>query len=168
MDGYKKMRHIYAPHRSSYFELPRDEECLFCRLIREDTAKDRENLIIYRGRLCFVMLNKYPYNNGHTMVVPYGHFTYLKELDSKTISEIYTYLKIIESTLLDIYNADGINIGLNIKEAAGAGIRDHIHYHILPRWKGDSNFMTSVSDTRVVPEDFRETYRKIKSGFEAI
>jgi len=159
------MKHIYAPHRSSYFELPRDPECLFCRILSADTSQDRQNLVIHRGELSFVMLNKYPYNNGHTMVVPFAHVTYIRDLDQNTLAEIYSFLKLIEKTLFSEYNADGVNMGLNIKEAAGAGIIDHIHYHILPRWKGDSNFMTSIAGTRVVPEDFNITYRKIQKGF---
>lgn len=163
-----KLKHIYAPNRSVYFSLEKDGTCLFCTLKNCDISQDRENLIIHRGKKCYVMLNKFPYNNGHSMVVPYSHATFLNEIDNKTIEEIYRYLKIIETTLIEDYKADGVNIGLNIREAAGAGVIDHLHYHILPRWAGDSNFMTSISNTRVIPEDFNITYNRIKKGFCSI
>lgn len=162
------MKHIYAPHRSAYFDLPKEDGCLFCNIISSDTEQDKDSLILYRGSRSFAMLNKYPYNNGHTMIVPYRHISFINELEEPELLEIYKFLKIVENILLTDYKAEGINTGINIREAAGAGIINHIHYHILPRWSGDSNFMTAISGTRVIPESFENTYNRIKNGFMGI
>jgi len=159
------MKYIYAPHRSAYFTAPKPEGCLFCRLPKADKAEDKKNLIAFRGAHVYVVLNKYPYNNGHTMVIPYKHMNFLRELPQAVLSEIYQCLGIIEETLITDYNAEGINVGVNIGRAAGAGVLGHIHYHILPRWLGEANFMTAIADTRVIPEDIHKTFRIISQGF---
>jgi ATP adenylyltransferase len=160
------MKHLWSPWRMTYIENANKEDgCVFCKLqSMEDSA---ENLIIQRGKLAYVILNRYPYTSGHVMVVPFAHKPNLEELDSATRAEMMELTSQSTSVLHKVYNAKAFNIGVNIGEAAGAGVKDHVHIHIVPRWVGDTNFMSSLADTRVLPETLEDSWRRIRDGFQA-
>ncbi len=133
--------------------------CLFCSKARQ--GNDRENLILYRGQRTFIILNLYPYNNGHLMVVPYEHTRNVDELDEATLAEMMSEAKRAVQALEKAMSPDGFNIGINIGKSAGAGVDNHVHMHVVPRWVGDSNFMPVVSETRLIPEDPQTTYERL-------
>ncbi|MCE4617914.1 MAG: HIT domain-containing protein [Desulfurococcales archaeon] len=152
---------LYAPWRIKYITSgERFEGCVFCNVTSQ---KDEEALIVYRGKLSYVILNRYPYNSGHIMIVPYRHVPSLDELNLAELAEMMLLLKASIRALKEAYRPHGINIGVNIGEAAGAGIAGHVHIHVLPRWTGDTNFTVMFSGTKVVPEALEDTYRKLKS-----
>ena len=143
--------------------------CIFCDKLAgpfdvpPDKRHDEENLIVHRGARAFVLLNLYPYCSGHVMVAPNAHLGALSEADDATWQEIASLTKRVEAAIQTAYHPDGVNLGMNLGSAAGAGIADHIHMHVLPRWNADTNFMTTIGETRVLPESLAETYRKLKS-----
>ena len=159
------MKHLWSPWRMKYIEKHEKEEgCVFCNaLSKEDSA---ENLIAFRGANSFVILNLYPYASGHLMVVPFEHKSTLEELDSPTRAEIMELTTRCMKVLRKVYNPQGFNMGANIGEAAGAGVLDHVHLHILPRWAGDTNFMSTLGETRVLPESLKDTYKRVREGFQ--
>ena len=159
------MKHIWSPWRMTYIENHGKEDgCVFCKaVVREDNA---DNLIIKRGDLAFVILNRYPYTSGHVMVVPFKHKPNLEELDAPTRAEMIEWTSRATTVLRNIYNTTAFNIGVNIGEAAGAGVKEHIHLHIVPRWNGDTNFMSTLAETRVLPEALEDTWVRIKKGFD--
>ena len=158
------MNHLWTPWRSTYMGEKKDKSrCIFCEAA--GSVEDEENLLVYRGELSFVILNRYPYTSGHVMIAPYVHVARLGQASSTTTEEMMTLARRVEEILEEIYHPDGLNLGMNLGEAAGAGVEQHIHMHVLPRWYGDANFMTSVSHTRVIPELLGETYRKLKERF---
>ena len=141
----------------------KEDGCIFCNVqAKEDSA---ENLITFRGERAYVILNRYPYTSGHIMVVPLDHKPNLEELDSETRAEMMELTARGMSVLRKIYRPEAFNMGANIGEAAGAGIKEHFHIHIVPRWAGDTNFMTTVAEARVLPEDLPTTYSKLKPKF---
>jgi ATP adenylyltransferase len=152
------MRHLWAPWRMEYIrEIHQEPECLFCTLLgMEDNA---ENLILHRGESAFVVLNRYPYTNGHMMVVPYNHQPSLEGLELDTLNEMIELIQRGLKVLRTAYSAEGFNVGCNIGEAAGAGVEEHVHLHLVPRWLGDTNFMATTANTRVIPESLEETYK---------
>lgn len=160
------MKPLNAPWRLEYILGPKEEECIFCALPKEDT--DRQNLIIHRGKLCFVILNLYPYNNGHLMVVPFAHKSELTDLTDEELSEIGALTKKSVAILKGRINPGGFNVGLNLGEDAGAGIKEHLHMHVVPRWKGDTNFMPVVGGTRVLPQMVHETYDVLADDFKKL
>ena len=125
-----------------------------------------ENLIAHRGRKAYVILNRYPYTGGHLLVVPFDHKPNLEELNPETRAEMMELTTLCTTVLNKLYKPHGFNVGVNIGEAAGAGVRDHVHIHIVPRWKGDTNFMSSLSGTRVIPEALDVTYQRVKNEFQ--
>jgi len=127
--------------------------------------RDEEWLIVFRGERNFVVLNRFPYTSGHLMVVPYAHVPDLSGIDDPIASELMALARTSERHLRSIYRPDGLNLGMNIGESAGAGIAGHIHMHVLPRWTGDANFMTTVAETRVLPEELNVTWRRLKEAF---
>lgn len=138
--------------------------CIFC-VAQQDAGRDKENYVLYRAEQNFVILNRYPYISGHLMIAPYAH---LGELDaaSKAVSdEMMDLAKRCQTALRDVYRPDGFNLGMNLGRVAGAGFADHIHLHIMPRWFGDTNFMTTVAEARVLPEDLSMTYQKLLPKF---
>jgi ATP adenylyltransferase len=143
----------------------RPESCIFC---REAASEDgAANLIVYRGKTAFVILNRFPYTSGHLMVVPYAHVPSLEMLDPQTRAEMMELATHSLEVLREVYTPDGFNMGANIGSAAGAGIADHVHIHVVPRWGGDTNFMTALGETRVLPESLPDTYRRIIEAWEA-
>ncbi len=158
-----KDKYLYSPWRLDYILSEKPGECVLCRA--SVSTDDQDNLVVYRGQSCFIMLNRYPYNNGHLMVVPHQHAGQINELPHQTWQEATNLLRHCEQVLHKVYKCDGINIGLNLGVAAGAGIADHLHIHVVPRWSGDSNFMTVVSGERVIPEAFDITLAKLQTEF---
>jgi ATP adenylyltransferase len=143
---------------------PKNNGCVFCSELAK--ADSPENLIVYRGINAFVILNRFPYTSGHLMIVPYQHQPSLEKLDSETRSALMELSSMALEILRDEYNAQGFNIGVNIGEAAGAGIIEHVHLHIVPRWGGDTNFMSTLANTRVIPEGLDQTYWRIRRAWE--
>ncbi len=157
------MNHLWTPWRSTYMQRKeRQTECIFC--AAAESSADEENLVVYRGELSFVILNRYPYTSGHVMIAPYVHVSRLAQTNDATTAEMMRLTRRTEEILERVYRPDGLNLGMNLGEAAGAGIEQHIHMHVLPRWKGDANFMTSVGETRVIPEVLQDTYVKLKTS----
>jgi len=136
------------------------EECILCEKAR-CSAEDRNNYVIYRGRYCYIMLNLYPYTNGHIMVIPYCHEGDLTKLDDDSLQEMGLLTRASVAALERLMQPTGFNIGMNIGRVAGAGISEHVHMHVVPRWSGDSNFMTVLGGTRMIPEDLDVTYAKL-------
>ncbi|HIE36350.1 MAG TPA: HIT domain-containing protein [Candidatus Omnitrophica bacterium] len=154
------MNRIWAPWRIKYITQKKNKGCIFCNAYRN--KKDKENFVIYRSLKCFVLLNIFPYNNGHLMVVLNRHISSLEKLNDEEILDINkTIIKMIK-VLKKILKPQGINIGINIGKIAGAGIENHLHFHIVPRWLGDTNFMPVLSNTKVISQSLRELYNQIK------
>ena len=155
------MKYIWSPWRMSYIQQHKDENgCVFCKA--QEIPDGSENLILYRGKRSFVMLNRYPYTSGHLMVVPYKHEASLEGLGAAARAELMELAAHIMTVVGKEYNAHGFNMGVNVGEAAGAGIIEHVHLHVVPRWTGDTNFMSSLGETRVLPETLEETYQRLK------
>ncbi len=160
------MTHLWTPWRSTYMEEKKDKSrCIFCEAA--GSAEDEQNLVVHRGELSFIILNRYPYTSGHLMIAPYVHVARLGETSTATTAEIMDLTRHAEAVIENAYRPDGLNVGMNLGSAAGAGIEQHIHMHVLPRWSGDANFMTSVGNTRVIPELLTDTYAKLRDGFSA-
>jgi ATP adenylyltransferase len=141
-----------------------EQECIFCAALK-NPADDVKNFVLYRGENCFLILNRYPYISGHLMIAPNEHLSELDAAPKQTTDEMMDLAKRCQSGLREVYKPDGFNLGMNLGRAAGAGVADHFHLHILPRWTGDTNFISTVSDTRVLPEDLETTFRKLSSKF---
>lgn len=139
--------------------------CVFCEAQR-NPARDAENFVVYRGAHNFIILNLYPYISGHLMIAPYAHIGELDAAGKQDTDEMMDLAKRSQAALREVYHPQGFNIGMNLGRAAGAGIADHIHMHIMPRWVGDTNFITSIAETRVLPEDLPTTYRKLLAEFQ--
>lgn len=137
--------------------------CLFCKKPRE--RKDRENLILYQGKYAFVVMNKFPYSSGHVMIVPKRHCLDLEQLDDQELKEIFNLLRISTRVLKSSLRPHGFNIGMNLGKVGGAG-EEHIHFHIVPRWIGDTNFMPALGETKIIPQYLEETYEKLHAAFE--
>jgi ATP adenylyltransferase len=153
------LNRLWTPWRMAFIQGEKPRECLFCRIAREDD--DRKNLILYRGQHNFVLLNAYPYTSGHLMVAPYAHVGNLDDLDGATTSEMMELAKRAIRALRKGERAEAFNVGVNLGAAAGAGLIDHAHLHVVPRWQGDSNFMPVVGDVRLIPETLDVTYDKL-------
>lgn len=149
-----------------YIQSQKSEDCIFCTAIQEEDGT--ENLVVYRSYHTFLILNRYPYTSGHLMVVPYEHVPALESLSPEARAEMMELTARALKVLREVYQPEGFNIGMNIGEVAGAGIADHVHMHLVPRWGGDTNFMSSVASTRVLPESLEETYRRVKEAWEKI
>jgi len=155
---------LWNPWRFQYVSQEKKSEgCIFCDLPKE--GKDEENLIVHRATFNYVILNRYPYTTGHLMVVPFKHTDSLLGIDDAAARELFELVRIADGKLRGVYRPRGMNLGMNQGEAAGAGIAEHIHMHVLPRWIGDANFMTVIGETRILPEELSETYRKLKAVF---
>jgi ATP adenylyltransferase len=157
------MEHIWAPWRIEYIEIEKPASCILCD--KPEQNRDAENYILYRGSRNFVIMNSYPYNPGHLMVAPYRHVASLDELTDDELREHFEMVRRSVGILREVFSPQGFNIGMNLGKVAGAGIDEHIHTHIVPRWQGDTNCMPVISGVRVVPEALAETYRKLKGKF---
>jgi len=146
-----------------YIENSKVDGCIFC--MAQEKEDNAENLIAFRGERSYVILNRYPYTSGHLMVVPFEHQASLEDLDSETRAEMIELTSRCMTVLRKIYTPPAFNMGANIGEAAGAGVKDHVHIHIVPRWAGDTNFMSTVGELRVLPEALEDTYQRVRQGF---
>lgn len=153
------MKRIFAPWRIGYIQGPREKGCVFCRIGKE--APSVENLLLEKHERCFVTMNLYPYTTGHLMVIPYKHTAELSDLDPETTTEMMEQLKRWTDKVKRNLRAEGCNIGMNLGRAAGAGIADHLHMHLVPRWVGDENFMPIIGETKVLPDTLRSIYMKL-------
>ncbi len=161
------MDHLWSPWRYQYLTDARKlEGCVFCEIAASD--RDEENLIVHRGEFNFVVLNRYPYTSGHLMVVPFAHVSQLNAIEEAAATELMKLVRMAETHLRAIYKPDGLNIGMNLGISAGAGIAGHIHMHVLPRWVGDSNFMTTIGETRMLPEELAVTWKRLKAAFSTV
>lgn len=158
------MDYLWTPWRYAYVSgTLKTTECVFCEAPKE---KDAQARIVYRGMDCYVILNTYPYTPGHVMIVPYAHLDELRKLPVEAANEMMALSQRMESVLRDLYRPDGINLGMNIGKAAGAGIAGHIHMHALPRWVADANFVSVVGETRVLPETLEVTWGKMSAALK--
>ena len=160
------MDRLWAPWRLSYVTAAPAPatECIFC----DAPAGRQADLVLFRGQHCFVILNLYPYNNGHLMVVPNRHLCALEALTADEQAEMMTLARVSEMALNEAYRPQGINVGINLGKAAGAGIENHLHMHFVPRWSGDTNFMTAVGETRVLPEELAASVSRLKPIFDRL
>ncbi len=164
------MERLWAPWRMAYIKMDDNQKkgptgCIFCD--KPAATDDAENLIIYRGSNAFVLMNLYPYNNGHLMIAPYKHTANLADLADETLLEIMQLTTRAQAALRTAFAPNGYNVGINLGQIAGAGIADHLHQHIVPRWNGDSNFMHAIGDTKVLPESLAVTRDKIIAAWNA-
>jgi len=159
----KKREIKFTPWRLKYLEGSGISDCFVCEALKQ--KPDPENLVIVKTENVAVMLNRYPYSNGHLMIIPVKHVPNLQSLEDYVLAEMMKWLKIAESILENVYSPNGFNVGINIGSASGAGLATHLHIHILPRWSGDTNFMTSVGDVRVVPEELHMTWHRLEPLF---
>ena len=160
------MDHLFTPWRYAYVTAAdQGPGCLFCNCLQQQN--DAASLIVHRAAHCFVVLNAFPYTSGHVMVVPYQHIAELLKLPALAAAEMMTLTQRLEGILRELYHPDGINLGMNLGKAAGAGVAGHIHMHILPRWIADANFMSVIGETRVNPEPLETTYRRMREKFES-
>jgi len=160
------MKHIWAPWRMEYIaNNDHKKECIFCSALQQEDGP--ENLVVYRNSQVFVILNRYPYSNGHLMVVPVSHQPSFEVLDLEIRHALMDIMALSVEKIALVYSPEGFNVGANIGSAAGAGIIDHVHFHIVPRWAGDTNFMSSVGHTRVLPETLEDTYWRLRQAWQA-
>ncbi len=156
---------LWAPWRLEYIKGPKPDECILCS--QPALGEDREAYIVHRGERCFVMLNAFPYNNGHVMVSPYRHAASLEELGDEETVELALLTRRTLGVLREVYGPDGFNVGVNEGKIAGAGVEGHVHQHAVPRWGGDTNFMPVVADTRVLPEALGDSWRALRDAFDS-
>ena len=160
------MDKLWAPWRIEYIRAPKGKECVFC--TKSEPGDNRDNLVLFRGENSFILMNLYPYSNGHLMIAPYQHTSETTDLSSITNTEIMTLvnqsMKILKTTM----KAEGFNFGANLGKAAGAGIEEHLHYHVVPRWTGDTNFMPVLGHTKVMVESLQETWDILKPHFNKL
>lgn len=161
------MDYLWTPWRYAYITNVAKNEtadaCIFCALPK---LPDPEAKIVHRGEHCFIILNSFPYTSGHLMIVPFAHLDELSKLPEPAAAEMMSLSQRMERVLRQVYSPDGINLGMNIGRAAGAGVAGHVHMHVLPRWVGDTNFMTVTGETRVLPESLEQTYERIRAAMD--
>ena len=159
------MDYLWTPWRYAYVSTAEKATgCVFCEAVT--AGDDAKRLIVHRDKHCFVILNAYPYTPGHVMIVPYAHLDELQKLPPEAASEMIALSQRMESVLRELYHPDGINLGMNIGKAAGAGIAGHIHMHVLPRWVADANFVSVVCETRILPETLEETWKRMSAAMK--
>lgn len=172
------MKRLWTPWRMAYLKPAQGTKkrgCIFCAKIRETNttgtrknAKDRENLVVWRGERAFVVMNLYPYTNGHLMVAPYQHTGNLEDLDGETLQEMMLLVGTAIRALRALMQPQGFNVGINLGKVAGAGVTDHVHIHVVPRWGGDTNFMPILAEVRMIPELLPQTYDRLLKAFRAV
>lgn len=160
------MERLFSPWRMEYITgTGQPHACVFCAAL---AAEDAESLVLHKGRDCFVVLNLYPYNNGHLMVVPNRHIAALSDATPQERCELMDLTRLAELALTEVYRPQGLNVGMNLGRAAGAGVVDHMHIHVVPRWLGDANFMSVIGETRVLPEDIATTAGRLRPVFQRL
>ncbi len=157
---------LWAPWRMEFIEAPKKPGCIFCDFPAEEgEERERVNLLAHRAPRSFTLLNRYPYNNGHVLVIPRAHVAALEDLAPEDFADLHDELRRAVAAVRRAYRPDGMNLGMNLGRVAGAGIADHLHYHVVPRWAGDTNFMPVTADTKVMIEHLDDSWRKIRDGF---
>ena len=156
---------LWAPWRLEYIKGPKPDECIFC--TKPEIGDDRAAHIVRRGEHCFAMLNAFPYNNGHLMISPFAHVPSIEELGAEALAELMTMAQTALTTLRAVYGPEGFNLGINQGKVAGAGVEDHIHLHVVPRWGADTNFMPVIGDTRVLPQSLDESFDEVSRAWAA-
>ncbi len=157
---------LWAPWRMEYIEAPKPDGCIFCLFPAEQGEEaDRRNLVVHRSAHSFTMLNRFPYNSGHIMVVPRTHVAQLEDLSSEVFGDLHDELRRAIAVVRKVYQPEGVNVGMNLGRVAGAGIEEHLHYHVVPRWGGDTNFMPVLAGTKVIVEHLDTTWERIRKGF---
>ncbi len=159
------MERLWAPWRLEYVQAAPSRHCVFC---LEDPGEDEARLVLHRGESCFIIMNRFPYSNGHLMVAPLRHVADPGELADGEVAELHQFTVVCRDLLHATCQPKGFNIGMNVGEVAGAGIRDHLHQHIVPRWPGDTNFMPVLADVRVIPQHLETTYRQLRTALERL
>jgi ATP adenylyltransferase len=154
---------LWAPWRLEYIKGPKSDECIFC--VKPDAGDDGASYIVTRGERCFVMLNAYPYNNGHVMVAPYEHLATIEDLDDDTLLDLMHLTQRSLQAIGEAYSPDGFNLGVNQGAVAGAGVADHVHLHVVPRWGADTNFMPVIGSTRVLPQSLDDSWETLSKLF---
>ncbi|MBV9691650.1 MAG: HIT domain-containing protein [Ktedonobacteraceae bacterium] len=162
------MEQLWAPWRMAYItpENPPPPGCIFC--TQPAAQRDEEYHILYRGVYCYMMLNRYPYNSGHLMIAPYRHIDSIEKLDAATLADLMAQAQLALRAIRLTMNPHGFNMGINEGKVAGAGFAEHVHYHVVPRWNGDTNFMPVIADTKVLPEHLDNVYRQFKDAIEKV
>lgn len=159
---------LWAPWRMEYIDAPKPTACIFCMFAAVESEHDRENLVVHRSARSFTVLNRFPYNSGHVMVIPQAHGADFVALDAATLADVHLELQRAVAVLREVYHPEGFNLGMNLGRVAGAGIVDHMHYHVVPRWGGDTNFMPALADTKVLIEHLDTSWQRIHAGFAAM
>ena len=159
------MKQLWTPWRMSYLKHGKPKGCIFCLKTRQ--KNDRSNLVLYRGKFVFVMMNLYPYSSGHLLISPYRHVDSIEKLDIPTLTELMRTSQQALKALRKVFRPDAFNLGVNQGGEAGAGIESHVHFHVVPRWHGDTNFMPVLANTRIIPEDLDSSYTKLYPFFQA-
>jgi ATP adenylyltransferase len=160
------MEHLWAPWRMAYINASEEPGCIFC--TKPVLLRDEEDLIVHRGERCFVILNRYPYNNGHLMIAPYQHVASIEQLDTATLTDMMQTAQLCLRAFHRAMNPQGFNMGINEGKVAGAGIAEHVHFHIVPRWNGDTNFMPVLADVKVMADYLQNTYRQLRQAIEDV
>lgn len=162
------MKQLWTPWRLPYILSAKQEGCIFCDFLEQDVSHDRDNLILLRGERAFLMLNKYPYNNGHLMALPYRHAASLEDLLPEEQADLMALTALSIRALRHAMMPEGFNIGYNIGKVAGAGVKDHVHCHVVPRWNGDTNYMPVLAEVRVIPQALSDTYDQLKQALDQL
>lgn len=162
------MERLWAPWRMEFILNEKPKGCIFCLEEQQDEASEKDRLILFRDRLSFVMMNRYPYCNGHLLIAPYRHVADMAALTADEMLELFENVRRCCAVISASLAPQGFNIGINLGKPAGAGIDDHLHLHVVPRWIGDTNFMTIIGDVRVMPENLSATYDKLIQGFSTV
>ncbi|QEZ89512.1 HIT family protein [Aliarcobacter cibarius] len=158
------MEHLYAPWRYSYVSDEKIKDCVFCYITKN--KEDEKYQVLFSDEYCFIVMNKYPYSPGHFMVVPHFHTSNIEDLEEEVWQRVSKRVRQAVKLLKDVMPCEGVNIGMNLGKAAGAGIEQHVHYHLVPRWVGDTNFITTIGQTRIYPAKFEEIFSKLKNNSE--
>lgn len=162
------MQHLWAPWRMEFIKGPKPSGCFFCEAAAADPSDDPDHLVLARGELALVILNRYPYNNGHLMIAPNAHVANLEDLPTATATNLMALTQRALRVLREALSPQGFNVGINAGKIAGAGVADHIHQHIVPRWDGDTNFMPVIADTKVLNESLTASYQQLRAGFDRL
>jgi len=162
------MQHLWAPWRNEFIKGPKPEGCFFCAAAAADPSQDADYLVLARRDLALVILNRFPYNNGHLMVAPTAHLANLEELPPATANEVMALSQRALRVLRQVLSPHGFNLGINGGKVAGAGVADHVHQHVVPRWDGDTNFMPILADTKILNESLTTSYQELRAGFDRL
>jgi ATP adenylyltransferase len=160
------MQHLWAPWRMEFIKAPKPSGCFFCEAASADPSDDALHLVLARGEFALVILNRYPYNNGHLMIAPYAHLANLEDVPVAPANELMVLTQRSLRVLRQVLAPQGFNLGINAGKIAGAGVADHVHQHVVPRWDGDTNFMPVVADTKVLNESLTKSYQQLRAGFD--